>query len=149
MFDPTELLRGEGCFVASTGPISCGVGGGGGGSGEEATGSDPEAIAPSSRALGRALKTTGQVREAGDAAHHIVAGSARAAAPARAILEKLGIGQNDPANSLFLPGAEHAAVHTAEYYEAINKALAGATTKAEAEQILQSIRQRLQSGKFP
>jgi len=44
---------------------------------------------------------------------------------------------------------ERAGVRTAEYYEAINKALAGATTKAEAEQILQSSGQRLKSSKFP
>ena len=119
------------------------------GLGEGATNSAAEQIAPSSRALGRALETAGRVRQTGDDAHHVVAGRARAAAPARAILARWGIDLNDPANGVFLPGARHAGVHTAEYYEAINKALAGAGTKAEAEQILQSIGQRLQSGTFP
>jgi RHS repeat-associated protein len=107
------------------------------------------AVVPSSRALGRALEAIGQARQARDAAHHIVAGSAAAAAPARATLQRLGIGINDAANGVFLRDAEHAGLHTAEYYSTVNNALANVATKAEAEQILQSIGQRLQSGGYP
>jgi RHS repeat-associated protein len=107
------------------------------------------AVAPSSRALGRALETSGIARPAGSAAHHIVAGSAQGAAAARATLQRLGIGINDAANGVFLSGAEHAGVHTAEYYAAVNQALSGATTRAEAEQILQRIAGGLGNGTFP
>ena len=107
------------------------------------------AVAPSSRALGRALEASGVARPAESAAHHIVAGSAQGAAAARATLQRLGIGINDAANGVFLRGAEHAGVHTAEYYGAVNRALAGATTRAEAERILQSIGRGLESGSFP
>jgi RHS repeat-associated protein len=107
------------------------------------------AAVPSSRALGRALEASGVVRPAESAAHHIVAGSAQGAAAARATLQRLGIGINDAANGVFLQGAEHAGVHTAEYYNAVNRALAGATTREQAVQILQSIGRRLELGTFP
>jgi A nuclease family of the HNH/ENDO VII superfamily with conserved AHH len=107
------------------------------------------AVVPSSRALGRALEALGLARPPGSAAHHIVAGSAPGAAAARAILQRLGIGINDAANGVFLQGAEHAGIHTTEYYNTVNQALAGATTKAQAEQILQSIASGLQNGTFP
>jgi hypothetical protein len=106
-------------------------------------------IAPSSRALGRALEAAGIVRPAESAAHHIVAGSAQGAALARTTLQNLGIGINDAANGVFLKGVDHAGVHTAEYYDAVNKALSGVTTKAEAEQVLKSIGQKLQAGTYP
>src|SRR5262249_36152233 len=56
-----------------------------------------QAIAPSSRALGTALEEAGFARGEGEAAHHIVAGSADVAAPARAVLQRFGIGINDAA----------------------------------------------------
>jgi RHS repeat-associated protein len=58
---------------------------------------------PSSRALGRALESSGIVRPADAAAHHIVAGSAQGAAAARAALQRLGIDINDAVNGVFLP----------------------------------------------
>jgi len=116
--------------------------------GEAASGA-AEAVAPSSRALGRALEAAGNIRKAGDAAHHIVAGAAPSATEARATLQGLGIGINDAANGVFLQNVEHASIHTAEYFAAVNRALAGATTKAEAERILQSIAEGLISGTFP
>jgi hypothetical protein len=99
--------------------------------------------------LGRALEAAGNVRKAGDAAHHIVAGSAPGAAEARATLQGLGIGLDDAANGVFLQSAEHASVHTAEYYAAVNRALAAVKKRAEAERVLQSIAQGLKSGTFP
>jgi hypothetical protein len=95
------------------------------------------------------LKRPAVFVKAGDAAHHIVAGAAPGAAEARATLQGLGIGINDPANGVFLQNAEHASVHTAEYFAEVNRALASAATKAEAERVLQSIAQSLISGTFP
>jgi RHS repeat-associated protein len=105
--------------------------------------------APSSRALGRALEAAGHVRPPGSAAHHIVAGSAPGAEAARATLRKLGIDINDAANGVFLPAAQHAALHTNAYYAAVNKALEGVTTQSQALQILKTIGQTLQAGKLP
>jgi hypothetical protein len=113
----------------------------------------------SSRALGAALEEAGFARGAGEAAHHIVAGAAPEAAAARGILQRLGIGINDAANGVFLPGtraaenaagaAVHSTIHTSAYYQAVTRALGGATTQQEAIDILQGIGQSLQSGGFP
>jgi RHS repeat-associated protein len=117
------------------------------------------AVAASSRALGNALEEAGFVRGAGEAAHHIVAGAAPEAAAARAILSQFGVGINDAANGVFLPGnlaaenaagaAVHSTIHTAAYYQAVNEALAGATTQSQVLDILAHIAESLQSGGFP
>jgi RHS repeat-associated protein len=117
------------------------------------------AVAPSSRALGGALEASGALRPAEAAAHHIVAGGAEAAAPARAVLQRFGIGVNDAANGVFLPAsrastnaagaAVHSTVHTQAYYQAVNEALAQATTRQEAIQVLSSLRQALLGGGLP
>jgi hypothetical protein len=113
-------------------------------------------IAPSSRALGQALEAAGHVRPASSAAHHIVAGNAPAAAQARAVLQRFGIGINDAANGVFLPAtraapnaagaAVHSTVHTNAYYQTVNQMLGAATTRAEAEAALGAIRSALLSG---
>jgi hypothetical protein len=64
------------------------------------------------------------------------------------VLRDLGIGINDAANGVFL-GKVHSAIHTGDYYGAVEQALTGAKTKAEAEQILRNIGNALKSGKFP
>jgi len=102
-----------------------------------------------SRALGRALESAGHARPPGSAAHHIVAHSARDAAPARGVLQKFGININEAANGVFLPSAQHSALHTQEYYTRVNTALTSATTREQAINALQSIGQALQSGTFP
>jgi hypothetical protein len=102
-----------------------------------------------SRALGRALESAGHVRPPGSAAHHIVAHSARDAAPARSVLQKFRININEAANGVFLPSAQHAALHTQEYYTRVNTALTSATTREQVINALQSIGQALQSGTFP
>lgn len=108
------------------------------------------AIAPSSRALGRALEALGILRPAGSAAHHVVAGAAPGAATARATLERFGVGINDAINGVFLPSAQHAAtLHTKQYFEAVNSALSSAKTRAEVEQTLQFIARGIQAGTFP
>lgn len=110
----------------------------------------------SSKLLGDALEAAGHVRPSGSAAHHIVAGNANIAAPARAVLQKFGIEINSATNGVFLPAnravagvtdaAIHSTVHTRAYYQAVNQALQAATTRAEAEAILNSLRQSLLSG---
>lgn len=109
----------------------------------------------SSRALGRALVVSGVARGANMAAHHIVAGGAAAAAPARAVLQRFGIGINEAANGVFLPraangtaAAVHAGGHSRAYYEAVNAALAQATTRDEVLEALEALRQDLQNGKL-
>jgi hypothetical protein len=106
-------------------------------------------IAGSSWPLRRALMAAGEVPEVGEVAHHIVAKKALLADPARAILERFGIDIHDSANGVFLQSEDHNHLHTTEYYEAVNEALAGAKSRAEVEQILESIRQRTKSGTFP
>ncbi|MFO0228680.1 AHH domain-containing protein, partial [Gemmatimonas sp.] len=86
---------------------------------------------PSSRALGRALEAAGYARPPGAAAHQIVASGAKRAAPARAVLERFGIGINDAANGAFLRSGVHARIHTNAYYDAVNSALSQATTRQE------------------
>ncbi len=111
---------------------------------------------PSSRRLGRALEEAGQVRPQGTAAHHIVAGNAKDAAPARDVLERFDININNSANGIFLPAnsnspnpldaAVHSKVHTRRYYDFVNRALAQASTREEAVGILDGLRQKLLSG---
>lgn len=76
--------------------------------------------------------------DTGYEAHHIVAWNARGAAPARAILEKAGIGIDSADNGVWLPRAtstsesgsiidaytDHGGVHTENYYEFVNEELA-------------------------
>lgn len=86
----------------------------------------------------------------------MVAGGAKAAAPARAVLQRFGIGINDAINGVFLPanrkspnllGASvHSPLHTNNYYQTINTMLGRATTRGEAEAALGIIRDKLLSG---
>ncbi|MBX3595643.1 RHS repeat-associated core domain-containing protein [Sphingomonas sp.] len=110
----------------------------------------------SSKLLGQSLVNAGVARPAGTAAHHIVAGSAKAAGPSRLVLNRFNIGINDAVNGVFLPAnralagtttaAIHSTVHTRAYYQAVNRALSAATSRTEAEAILLQLRQRLLSG---
>lgn len=120
------------------------------------TGGVMRAVAPSSRALGRALEAAGHVRPPGGAAHHIVAGRASLAGEARAVLRRFRIGINDAANGVFLPAssrsqngaaaAVHSRIHTEFYYLTVNALLRQAKTREQALRILESIRQALLRG---
>jgi RHS repeat-associated protein len=113
----------------------------------------------SSHALGRALEVAGNFRPSKSAAHHIVAGSAKAAAPARAALVKFGIGINEVVNGVFLPknrlaarggiAIAHSTTHTKAYYNAVNKLLGQATTRQEVVDSLKYISDKLLNGGFP
>jgi hypothetical protein len=90
-----------------------------------------------------------------NAAHHIVAAEAEAAAPARAHLESLKIDINDPANGAFLrysdkgTGARHFDIHTKRYYNEVNQRVLAATTAEEARVALSDIATQLMNGTFP
>jgi hypothetical protein len=134
-----QIVLSSGGLAASAilGPMRAGAAGAG------------RAAVPSSRALGRALEGAGHVRAAGSAAHHIVAGGAGKAAEARGVLERFGIGINEASNGVFLPSGVHAPIHTNAYYEAVNNALRQATTRQEAVQALDAIRQSILGGGLP
>lgn len=103
----------------------------------------------SSRRLGRALEAAGHTRFAGAVAHHIAAGASPGAAPARAALQKFGIGIDDAANGVFLEKSAHARLHTNAYYKTVNNMLDQATSKSEALEVLGTIRAALARGEFP
>ncbi|WP_157367925.1 SpvB/TcaC N-terminal domain-containing protein [Alloactinosynnema sp. L-07] len=117
------------------------------------------AVRHSSAALGANLVRAGTAQPAQTAAHHIVAGGAGAAAPARAVLQRFGVHIDEAVNGVFLPrnvnslnptgAAVHSKVHTDRYYAAVNQLLGRATNRQQVVQSLAYIRQRLLSGGFP
>jgi hypothetical protein len=113
---------------------------------------------PSSKKLAKSMEAAGQVRPPDSAAHHIVAGNAPGASNARAVLKRFGVGINDPANGVFLPknttvtnptgAAVHSTLQTVDYYVEVTKMLEKATTRAEAEEVLATIRDLLLLGEL-
>lgn len=109
-----------------------------------------------SRALGEALESAGHVRPPETAAHHIVAGSAPGAQPARDVLQRVGVDINSADNGVFLPrssaapnpggAAVHSRLHTRSYYETVNDRLSTVSTRDEAVEVLNSLRQSLLGG---
>ena len=90
------------------------------------------------------------------ATHHIVAGAARAAEPARQVLLRFGIGINSAINGVFLPtvqnvsnAAYHPSLHTAVYYETVNNMLNAAQSRQQVISILGTIADMLSRGTFP
>lgn len=102
----------------------------------------------SSSALRRVLIALGLLRDE-DQAHHIVPRRDVRADSARKILERFGIGIHDPVNGVGLPPEQHQHLNSTAYHEWINRALAGAKTRKEAEDILRSIAQKLREGRIP
>ncbi len=111
----------------------------------------------SSRVLGKALEAAGTSCPAQSAAHHMVAANAKAAKKAREILEAAGVHIDDAANGVFLPATKksanptgatvHSSMHTRGYYNSVNKMLSNSTSRQEVIEILDQIRQTLQSGR--
>ncbi|TAL80476.1 MAG: hypothetical protein EPN75_07110 [Beijerinckiaceae bacterium] len=130
-------------------PVGGSEGGGGGWSSETPPVDELARANSSSKVLARALEAAGEVRPAGSAAHHIVAGSAPDALAARTVLQNYGIGINDAENGVFLPAEQHARLHTNAYYNAVNNALANAKSQDDVIRILGTIKSRLKSGGFP
>ena len=109
--------------------------------------------------LGDNMEAAGITRPADTAAHHIVASTAKKAAPARQQLANFGIDINDVDNGVFLPrrvaspnptGASvHSRVHTNDYFEYVNDMMSAARNADEARDILTYIRGQLQAGYWP
>jgi hypothetical protein len=108
--------------------------------------------------LGNNLVKAGFVRQANDQAHHIVAGTATRAAPAQAILRRVGIDIDAAENGVFLPkvatggtASVHNGGHTNAYYDAVNNALAkfanaGPADKQQVINALAALRNDLLNG---
>jgi hypothetical protein len=103
---------------------------------------------PSSSRLGSNMERAGRSRPPNSAAHHIVAGTDRRAAEARAILRDAGIGINDADNGAWLPDVFHRRVHTDAYYQAVNDRLAQANS-GSIRVILRMLGQAIETGTFP
>ena len=113
----------------------------------------------SSRALARYLEISGVKRPPGYAAHHIAAGNDPRGEVARNVLQRFGIGINDAVNGVFLPANKatqviagktiHSTLHTQEYYDAVNEALSGATTRQQVIDTLRTIAKALEAGEYP
>jgi hypothetical protein len=96
------------------------------------------------------------VRPSETASHHIVAGGAHAAAPARGVLTRYGIDVNAAENGVFLPrngdsanplgAAVHSTLHTGGYYDAVNELLLGANSAVEVLDSLAYLRGALLGG---
>lgn len=84
-------------------------------------------------------------------AHHIVGNETPNTARA---MEAFGIDRNDPANGILLPndassplkGSIHSGRHLQEYYNTVEQRMAMATTREEALEVLQSLKEDLFSG---
>jgi hypothetical protein len=72
--------------------------------------------------------------------------------------EQWGIGLNDAANGVWLPGSTapsdatgsyHERLHNSEYRDAISRAFEGIATRQDALDKLAEIKQQLQAGTFP
>jgi hypothetical protein len=124
---------------------------------EEEAAAAVETVVTKGTDLVRNLETSGEIRQAGEAAHHIVAKASRFAEPARQVFQKVGIKVNDAVNGVNLPAtkdyvgkaANHLFLHTKAYYEAVNQLLSNAETREQAIQALQWIKEGLLNGTFP
>jgi hypothetical protein len=123
-----------------------------------ATGKLDDQVADSSL-LAANLQANGAVRPQGWHAHHIVPGGDDRAAYARSVLARFGIGINDPANGVFLPGgsrtqnpggsAIHSRLHTNDYMRYVEDRMRNAVSYNSAIAALQDIRTALQDGNWP
>ena len=112
----------------------------------------------SSATLAKNMIDSGIARPIQTAAHHIIAGAAKLAEPARAVLAKFGISINSAVNGVFLPantssanvtGATiHSTLHTKEYYEIVNQMITACTSKQEVIDTLNKIKDMLLSGEL-
>lgn len=112
-----------------------------------------------SKRLAKHLKATGESRPPNVAAHAIVSGAHPEAKAARRILAKFKIRIDDPDNGVYLPrdsrfiphekmpdAANHAKVHSDEYYINITNILNTATSTLECRVALKLIAKKLRNG---
>ncbi len=113
----------------------------------------------SPKRLSKHMKATGLVRPPNVAAHAIVSGTHPEAKAARRILAKFKIRIDDPDNGVYLPrdarfiphekmpdAANHAKVHTDEYYINVTNVLSTATSALECRVALKLIAKKLRDG---
>ena len=111
---------------------------------------------PSSKVLDANMKKANKkVPKYKHAAHHIVAGTAPKAQPARAIFLKYRIDINDEANGIYLPTDKtvtertyHPSLHTNDYYEAVNQLIVAAQSREDVFDILEYIYDELENDTF-
>jgi RHS repeat-associated protein len=114
----------------------------------------------SSATLGRRMIKAGEVKYAGYETHHIVAEKDPDGAPARQVLSNFGIDINNPENGVFLPATSAtqnptgSVVHrgptlTDDYIEYVNAQMSQASTREEALEVLQAIKDNLIAGNMP
>lgn len=99
--------------------------------------------------LGQNLQAAGYERADSQHAHHIVASGAAAAAPARAVLARVGMDINSAFNGMFIDASYHSTLHTGRYYANVNLFLSGATTQADVAARLTLIRGMINTRTFP
>jgi len=112
-----------------------------------------------SKRLSRHIRATGISRPPNVAAHAIISGGHPEAKAARRILAKFKIRIDDPDNGVYLPrdarfiphekmpdAANHAKVHTDEYYINVTNILNTATTALECRVALKLIAKKLRNG---
>lgn len=112
--------------------------------------------------LRRNLMKAGRTPRPGEEAHHIVAFEHRFAAPARAVLQRYGIGINQAENGVFLTGPARGAtkdffafshrgsgLHSKDVLQSINARMSMARSRQDALDILNSIRQDILRGIKP
>ncbi len=110
-----------------------------------------------SKELGKNLEETGKpCPGSGYDAHHIVAFDSPRAAEAREILKKFGVDVNSGDNGVWLPGEEgagpgaiHPRIHTARYYEEVNRLLRACQSREEVQEVLKNIGEQLSKGTLP
>ncbi|MGH7626877.1 MAG: AHH domain-containing protein [Gemmatimonadaceae bacterium] len=86
----------------------------------------------------------------------MVAKAAKAAAPARDALKRVGMKINDALNGVNLPATKgyvgkavnHLYMHTEVYYQTVNRLLTNVKTREDAVQVLDMIKQSLLDGSF-
>ncbi|MEH2368115.1 polymorphic toxin-type HINT domain-containing protein [Nostoc sp.] len=110
--------------------------------------------AKNARELRKNMENAGVTFNTGEAAHHIVPstdGRTPAAIAARYTLNSFGIDVNDANNGVNIPIRQHngQGLHKGSTYKAIDLELRRATSKAEAEGILQDIAAKIKAGTFP
>jgi large repetitive protein len=86
------------------------------------------------------------VKKGAEEAHHIVAQNSKGAKPARDILEKHGIDINSAENGAAVAKGAHKRLHTKEYYQGVNNALAKADKGPNAAQQVRNTLKEIQGG---
>jgi len=114
---------------------------------------------PSSKILAKLLKAAGIEKNEFEASHHIVAGRAEAAKPAREVLEEFEVGINQAENGVNLPAntqvpnptgaSPHSIVHTNEIYDIVNQYTVPVGNRRTLLRNLQWLREALLGGDLP